>query len=59
MYPCKSEVSFDDILSGRKSLTKKQALNIFKGTLGDKVKTTKRLFPSYDKYPKAIKTALD
>jgi hypothetical protein len=58
VYPCKSEVSFDDVLSGRKSITKKQALNIFKGTLDDKVKTTKRLFPSYDKYPKAIKTAL-
>jgi hypothetical protein len=57
-YVPKSEVSFDDVFSGRKSLTKKQALNLFKGTMDDKVKTTKRLFPSYDKYPKAVKTAL-
>ncbi len=42
-YIPKSEVSFDDVLSGKKSLTKKQSLDLFKGTLKDKVKTTKNL----------------
>lgn len=57
-YIPKSEVSFKDILSGKKSLTKDQALRLFQGTLNKKIQTTKRLFPNYDKYPKAVKTAL-
>ena len=57
-YIPKSKVSFDDVVSGRKSLTRTQSMRLFQGTLNDKIKTTKRLFPSYDKYPQAVKTAL-
>jgi GH24 family phage-related lysozyme (muramidase) len=57
-YIPNSEVSFKDVFSGKKEITPKQARNLFKGTLADKVKTTKNLFPQYDNYPKAVKTAL-
>ena len=51
-------VSFDDVLSGKTSLTKPQAIQLFQETLKDKVQTTKRLFPNYEKYPNEVKTAL-
>jgi GH24 family phage-related lysozyme (muramidase) len=57
-YIPKTEVSFDDVRQGKKSITEKQALNLFQGTLNEKIQTTKRIFPKYDKYPKAVKTAL-
>ena len=51
-------VSFDDVLSGKTSLTKPQAIQLFQETLEDKVQTTQRLFPNYEKYPNEVKTAL-
>ncbi len=51
-------VSFDDVLSGKTSLTKPQASQLFQETLKDKVQATKRLFPNYDEYPHDVKTAL-
>lgn len=51
-------VSFDDVFSGKKSLTEDQAIRLFDETLNDKVQTTKRLFPNYEKYPTDVKTAL-
>ena len=57
-YVNKSEVSFDDVLSGKKKLTREQALALFKGTMDEKIKLAKRLFPNFDKYPEAVKTAL-
>ncbi|CAB4014117.1 Phage baseplate hub subunit (T4-like gp5) Phage tail lysozyme (T4-like gp5) [Paramuricea clavata] len=52
------DASFDDVLSGKASLTKAQANKLFQETLKDKVQETKRLFPNYDKYPHEVKTAL-
>lgn len=52
------DVSFEDITSGKASLTKAQANTLFQETLNDKVQTTKRLFPNYDSYPSDVKTAL-
>ena len=57
-YIPKSDVSFDDILEGKKELTKKQALDLFQGTLNKKIQTTKRIFPNYNDYPAYVKTAL-
>jgi GH24 family phage-related lysozyme (muramidase) len=51
-------VSFDDIYSGKSSLTEPQANQLFQGALQEKVQTTKRLFPNYEKYPGDVKTAL-
>lgn len=51
-------VSFDDVLSGKTSLTKPQAIELFQGTLEDKVQTTQHLFPNYEEYPDEVKTAL-
>ena len=57
-YIPKSQASFDDVRRGKKDLTKKQALSLFQGTLKEKKQTTRRIFPNYDKYPKAVQTAL-
>lgn len=51
-------VSFEDVTSGKASLTNAEANKLFQETLKDKVQTTKRLFPSYDAYPSDVKTAL-
>ena len=51
-------VSFEDVTSGKASLTKAQAITLFHETLKDKVETTKGLFPSYDEYPSDVQIAL-
>ena len=51
-------VGFDDVFSGKKSITRDQALKLFAETLKDKVQTTKRLIPNYDNLPGNVQTAL-
>lgn len=51
-------VGYDDVFSGKKSLTRDQALELFGETLKDKVETTKRLITDYDNLPADVQTAL-
>lgn len=52
------DVSYDDVLSGKTSLTEKQVMKLFSKTLEDKVQTTKGLFANYDNFPGNVQTAL-
>ena len=52
------DASFDKVRNGQQSLTDAQVNKLYEGTLNEKVKKTKDIFPSYNTYPKAVQTAL-
>ena len=52
------DASFDNVRNGKQSLTDKQVEKLYEGTLNEKVKKTKDIFPSYNTYPEAVQTAL-